>query len=113
MRYLLLFFISIMSFVSCTSNFNKEELYGSWANADWAFTFNKDKTCKVASNGVEFPGDKTFKTFGNTLEFIREGKIFLSNITIKSLEGNTLTLEMRSMFTGSDTTSKLIVLKKK
>ena len=95
----LIFLLSLSSifFLSCQSTYEKQELYGHWKNDNWDFIFNEDGTCKVGKNAVFQKGNWTYRTFGNTLEIVRDGKVVLSNLTIKGIHNNELSLEFRNI----------------
>jgi hypothetical protein len=94
------FFIFIFSFLffSCSKNFEMKDLYGSW-NADKViFTFNEDKSMSWKLGAME--GEGSFRPFGNTLEVInKENKVVIPRISIRSLKGDTLKIDMPSMGT--------------
>lgn len=107
MRGLLLVAVLAVVFSSCQSNYKIEELYGKWQGEAIGFTFNKDGSCEIFMQGGEkWPGDTQFRpvSIGNTLEFTQGGKVIMSNVTIKSLVGDVLTIEMRPMMNPTQTT---------
>ena len=113
MRFLTVLTLVTFLFSSCfESNYKIEELYGTWDSEKLGFTFNKDGSCEVLMNGNKWPGETKFRavSIGNTLEFTAGGKVFLSNVTIKNLEKDTLTIEMRDMFNPSNQTTNVHVL---
>lgn len=88
--------ILLLGLMSC-SNFEKEELWGHWKNADWEFIFNEDKSCKVGEDGQFLSGDCKYQTLGNSMEISCDGIVLLSGVTIKSLENDELKLEFRNI----------------
>lgn len=90
------------------ANYKIEELYGTWNSEELGFTFNEDGSCEVIIKGNKWPGETKFRpvSIGNTLEFTADGKVFLSNVTIKGLEGDVLQVEMRNMLGSNIQTSE-------
>ncbi len=93
-QYILILLVSIL--ISCAT-FEKDYLYGHWKSTNWEFVFNEDGSCKVGKNGQFSAGDWSYHTFGNAIEIVRNGEVFLSNLTIKKLVPDTLTLEFRNL----------------
>lgn len=114
MRTLLLLLLTIFTLSSCGSNYKIEELYGKWQGDTWGFTFNEDSTCEILMNGEKWPGATMFRpvSIGNTLEFTADGKVILSNVTIKSLANDVLTIELRPMIGGATETTQIHELKR-
>ena len=113
MRILTVLTLVTFLFTGCfEANYKIEELYGKWHSEKLGFTFNEDGSCEVLMNGNKWPGETTFRavSIGNTLEFTAGGKVFLSNVTIKSIEGNVLTIEMRDMFSPTQKTTNVHLL---
>lgn len=96
MKHLMFLLLPVFLLTSCAS-FEKEALYGHWKNEQWEMIFNADGTCKVGQGGQFLDGEWTYSTFGNTLELVRDGKVFLTNLTVKELTDQTLTLEFRDI----------------
>jgi len=98
-----------VSFYACFgSNYKIEDLYGKWDSKSLGFTFNEDGSCVVLIDGNQWPGQTKYRavSIGNTLEFTVNGKVFLSNVTIKSLKEDILEVEMRNMFGSKEMTSE-------
>ncbi len=93
-----------ISFTSCDSmkTYDVNDLYGSWQGDVWAFTFNEDGSCMIANKGNALDGENTWRqvSMGNTLELVHNGKVFMANVTVKGIENDVLTLEMRPMIGG-------------
>ena len=72
MRYIILIFS--FALLSACSNFDKKDLYGSWAAENLAFVFNADNTFDMQIATIKETG--TFRTFGNNVELInKEGYV--------------------------------------
>lgn len=114
MRTLLLLIITTLTLTSCGSNYKIEELYGKWQGPSLGFTFNEDGSCEIIMGGEKWPGETAFRavSIGNTLEFTANGKVILSNVTIKSLVGDVLTIEMRPMISSAAQTTQVHELKR-
>ena len=89
------FALLTLSLLASCSTYEKTDLYGHWKNGQWEFVFNEDGTCKIGQNGTFLGGENTYRTFGNTLEIVRNGKVYLSNLTVKGIENDKLSLEFR------------------
>lgn len=117
MKFLIaLLFIFSIAFTSCGdafSSFESKDLYGQWQGDTWGFTFNEDGSCEVLKNGNLWPGETTWRkvAVGNTLEFVANGKVFLSNVTVKGIQNDTLSIEMRPMFRGAKAETTTVVSK--
>ena len=71
-------------------------------------TLNEDGTAIVTSNGNSFGDNVKWRdAIGNTLEFTSNGKVFLSNLTVKGVSGDTLTIEMRNMMGNRETATRI------
>ncbi len=103
---------AIFCFSCFEPNYKIEELYGKWESEKLGFTFNEDGSCEVIMNGNKWPGETKFRavSIGNTLEFTSGGKVFLSNVTIKSLTGDILNIEMRDMLNPTKQATEIHVL---
>ncbi len=115
MHKLLLILSCSLLFTACfEANYKIEDLYGKWSSEALAFSFNEDGTCEVIIDGNKYPGATKFRavSIGNTLEFTAGGKVFLSNVTIKSLEGDVLEVEMRDMFSTKILSSEIHQLRR-
>lgn len=78
-----------------------KDLYGSWNADKISFTFNEDKSMSWKLGAME--GEGRFRPFGNTLEVInKENKVVIPRISIKSLKGDTLMIDMPSMGTSRE-----------
>ena len=97
MKLIIQTFVFVFLAISCATTFEKADLPGHWKNKNWEFVFNEDGTCKVGKEGKFQSGEWTYHTFGNTIEIVKNGKVFLSNLTIKSLKDDKLTLEFRKI----------------
>lgn len=85
---------------SCTTNYEVEDLHGKWMGESMGFTFNEDSSCEIFMKGAKDPRKVEWRAaMGNTLEFTSNGKVILSNVTIKSLKDDVLTIEMRPLLT--------------
>lgn len=106
MKYLAILLCSaVLLFTSCGDSFKTyevENLYGTWRGDDWGFTFNKDGSAEIIRRGQQMEGDITWRqvSIGNTLEFVADGKVIMSNLTIKGIEGDKLTIETRPLLGG-------------
>lgn len=115
MRVLLVFILTATCLVSCfENNYKMEELYGKWEGESMGFVFNEDKSCEVYIKGERYPGETSFSAVfgGNSLEFVADGKVFMSNVTIKALENDVLTVEMRPMINPGEQTTVTHVMKR-
>lgn len=113
MRLLGILTIVILTLSSCFEpNYQLEDLYGKWTSENMGFTFNKDNSCEIIINGNKWPGETEFRpvSIGNTLEFTANGSVIMSNVTIKSLKDDVLTIEMRPMTNSKDQTTEIHVL---
>jgi hypothetical protein len=99
-KYNLFLLLSLMA-IACSS-FEKEKLYGHWKNETWEMVFNEDGSCRIGKGGNFLKGELSYHSFGNALEIVNNGKVFLSNLTVKSIENDQLTLEFRKVFGNSD-----------
>lgn len=98
MRLYSLFLMVALFFASCTTNYETEELYGAWQGETLGMTLNEDGTATLTSNGISFSDNIQWRdAIGNTLEFTSNGKVILSNVTVKSVNADTLTIEMRPL----------------
>lgn len=106
MRILMLLTALVILCASCGTNYKIEELYGTWECEAMGFTFNQDGSCDIMMKGERWPGKTEFRavSIGNTLEFTQGGLVILSNVTIKSLVDDVLTIEMRPMTNPTATT---------
>jgi len=86
---------------SSLSSYEKEDLHGHWKNDNWEMVFNEDGSMKLGKDGQFQKGDFKYRPFGNTLEITRNGKVFLSNLTVKGIEGDKLSLEFRDLIGGA------------
>ena len=88
---LFLFTILLFSFSAC-SNFEMDDLYGSWSSKDIDFTFNEDKTMKVRLGSITDSG--RYRPFGNTLELVGSNNKVITRLTIMSLKNDSLTIDI-------------------
>lgn len=103
MRLLVFLSAIALCLASCTTNYEVKDLYGKWADETMGFTFNEDSSCEIMINGEKYPGDTHWRAaLGNTLEFTANGKVIMSNVTIKSLKDDVLTIEMRPLLNPKD-----------
>jgi hypothetical protein len=99
-KSLFIFAISILLF-SCGNNYEMKDLYGNWNTDKISFTFNEDKSMSWKLGALE--GEGRFRPFGNTLEVInKENKVVIPRISIRSLKGDTLKIDMPSMGTSRE-----------
>ncbi len=101
-----LLLVTLVSLVSCGDAFTTYEvkdLYGEWKGEPWSFTFKEDGSCKIINKGQVWPGETTWRavSIGNTLELVADGKVIMSNLTVKSIANDTLQLETRPMIGGA------------
>jgi len=111
MRNLLLYFLLLSATLSC-STLDKSALFGHWKNDNWEFVFNEDGSCKVGKDSRFLEGNWSYSVLGNTLEIAKDGKVFLSNLTVKELSEDTLRLEFRNIISNTDQAENIQVLKK-
>ena len=111
MRLIVGIFILGICLVGC-SNFEKEQLHGHWKNDTWEFKFRPDNTCMMSNNKVVQGENLKYRTFGNTLEISRDGKVIISGLTIKGIENDQLTLEFRNLVGSGDQMEEIQVLNK-
>jgi len=104
------FFLSI-AFLGCSS-FEKEQLYGHWKNDTWEFNFREDGTCMMSNNGVVQGEKLKYRTFGNTIEISRSGRVILSGLTIKGIQDDQLTLEFRNLVGSGDQMENIQILQR-
>jgi len=98
---------------SCTTNYEVKDLYGKWMGESMGFTFNEDGSCEIFMNGEKDPRETYWRdAMGNTLEFTSNGKVILSNVTVKSLKDDVLTIEMRPLLTKRDIATVIHVMKR-
>lgn len=108
MRVLILLVAVATLAISCgPTNYKVEELIGKWQGEKYAMTFNEDNTCEILIDGEQYPAAEWRAAIGNTLEFTQAGKVTLSNVTIKSLKDDVLTIEMRPIMTKKDLTTEI------
>jgi len=115
MRVVLVLMLAATCLVGCfEANYKMEELYGKWEGESMGFVFNEDESCEVYIKGERYPGETSYSAVfgGNSLEFVADGKVFMSNVTIKSLENDVLTIEMRPMLNPKDLTTVTHVMKR-
>ncbi|MEL6923194.1 MAG: hypothetical protein AAFO94_04030 [Bacteroidota bacterium] len=93
----LAFVLLLSSMMMACATYDKEALVGHWKNENWEMIFNEDGSMKMGKDGQYLEGEFGWRPFGNTLEITRNGKVFLSNLTVKSVENNELTLEFRNL----------------
>lgn len=111
MRYLsFLMIFSLVIFSSCDSfkTFEEKDIIGSWEGDKWSFTFNEDHSCVISQSGKVWYENANWRQmmFGNTLEFVANGKVILTNVTVKSVDQSTLTLELRPLIGNQITTTE-------
>lgn len=108
MRLTALIICLTLLFASCTTNYETEELYGTWQGETLGMTLNEDGTAVLTSNGASFGDDIKWRdAIGNTLEFTSNGKVILSNVTVKSVSSDTLTIEMRPIMSRKETSTEV------
>lgn len=113
MRWTFFLFVGILFLSSCTTNYEIEELYGIWEGETMRLVLEESGKCELTINGNTFPGDTEWSAvIGNTLEFTANGKVFLSNVTIKSLKDNVLTLETRPIISKSNQATEIHTLQR-
>ena len=97
MRFFLVFglAISILLLSGCDT-YKMEDLYGTWKGEVWEMTVEEGDKCRMINNGHEYK-DCTYNTIGNALEIASEGSVFLSNLTVKGIENDVLSLEFRTL----------------
>lgn len=100
MRLLMGIMLLLTLTITACSTYELKDLYGEWKGEVWAFTFNEDMSCTLTKDGNTLSGSCTYRTVGNALEFVRDGAVFMSNVTVKGIEGDVLTIELRP---GSET----------
>lgn len=108
MKKILFSALSLAFVALACNNYEKKDMYGSWKNSSWEFTFNEDGSCTYGNHGATFPC--TYHTTGNALEINGEGSFQLSNISIKSIKNDTFEMEMRML--GSPKIERLARVKK-
>ncbi len=96
MRIALLIVGLCIGIIGCTSNYETEQLYGNWQGERMGMTLNEDGSAEIRMDGgarkVEWRD-----AMGNTLEITSGGKVIMSNLTVKSVTADTLTIETRKM----------------
>ena len=97
---------------SCMTNYELKDIYGKWMGEKIGFTFNEDGTCEIFMNGGKDPRQMEWNTVGNALEFVANGKVILSNVTVKGIKDDVLTIEMRPMFTQGDVSTVIHTMKR-
>lgn len=96
---------------SCTTNYEVTDLYGKWMGESMGLTLNEDRSCEMFINGVKDSREIQWRdAMGNTLEFTSNGKVILSNVTVKSVKNDTLTIEMRPLLTKRDIATVIHVM---
>ena len=104
-------FLLLLTLSAC-ANYDKKELIGNWEGPHWKFNFQEDGLLDLSKDGNQLPGLVKYRTFGNALEITKDGTVFLSNLTIKSIKQDTLQLEFR-MVTGQSTGDNIETLIRK
>ena len=112
MKHLAVLLLSVtFFFASCSSmsTYEVKDLYGQWQGETWGFTFNEDGSCVILRGGQQWPGETTWRqvSIGNTLELIADGKVIMSNVTVKGIENDVLSLEMRPMIGAQTQTTEI------
>lgn len=98
---------------SCTTNYEVTDLYGKWMGEKMGFTFNEDGSCEIFMNGAKDSRKTEWRAaMGNTLEFTSNGKVILSNVTVKSATKDVLTIEMRPLLTKREVSTVIHVMKR-
>lgn len=96
MRVFLLALFLCIGLASCTSNYETEELYGQWQGQKLGLTLNQDGSAVILLDGIAFGENVEWRdAIGNTLEFTSNGTVILSNVTVKGVSNDTLTIEFR------------------
>ena len=96
---------------SCTTNYETKDLYGKWMGDSMGLTLNEDGSCEIFMNGGKDPRKTEWRdAMGNTLEFTSNGKVILSNVTVKSVTNDTLIIEMRPLLTKHDIATVIHVM---
>ncbi len=110
MRFISLVLISSLFLFACDSfkTFEEKDIIGSWQGEKWSFTFNEDHSCTISQSGRVWYENANWRQmmFGNTLEFVANGKVILTNVTVKSVDATTLTLELRPIIGSKITTTE-------
>lgn len=98
---------------SCTTNYETKDLYGKWMGESMGLTLNEDGSCEIFMNGAKDSREIEWRdAMGNTLEFTSNGKVILSNVTVKSVKDDVLTIEMRPLLTRKDITTVIHAMKR-
>lgn len=109
MKNLILPLFSLVFILACAT-YDKEQLLGHWKSDTWELVFRADGTCKVGNRGV-LQGEKLkYTTLGNTLEISKDGRVIISNLTIKGIKDDQLTLEFRNLVGSGDQMEAIEVL---
>lgn len=109
MKKIIAVVLPVLFLISC-STYDKEQLYGHWKNDTWELVFRKDGTCMVGNRGVNQGEQLKYTTLGNTLEISKDGRVIISNLTIKGIENDQLKLEFRNLVGSGDNMEDLEIL---
>ena len=101
-----------LTFILACSTYEKEQLYGHWKNDTWEMKFRADGTCSLGNNGVNQGEQLKYTTLGNTLEISKDGRVIISNLTVKGITEDELSLEFRNLVGSSDQMEDLQILKR-
>lgn len=96
MRVVLFMTFLCLGFLSCTSNYETEQLYGDWQGETMGMTLNEDGSAVLRMDG----GSRKVQwrdAIGNALEITSGGEVIMSNLTVKSVTADTLTIETRQL----------------
>ena len=110
LKYIFILLVTATTF-SC-STIEEEKLIGSWKSDTWEFTFEEDGGAIVTKNGNTLPGDVSYRNFINALEFVKDGKVFMSGLTVKSVDDETLVIEFRDIMGENNTGDNIVTLTK-
>lgn len=91
-----LFFVFLCLFFFSCASYETEQLYGDWQGETMGITLNEDGTAELRLDG----GSRKVEwrdAIGNTLEISSGGKVIMSNLTVKNVTADTLTIETRDM----------------
>jgi hypothetical protein len=99
---------------SCApTNYETKDIYGKWVGETMGLTMKEGGSCVMTLAGEKMPGEITWRAaMGNTLEFTQNGKVIMSNVTVKGIKDDVLTIELRPMMSGKDRTTIIHSMKR-
>lgn len=91
MKFLFVISTAVCLLSSCM-NFKQEELIGTWTSEQLDFSFHEDKTLEFRMGVLKDSGK--YRPFGNSIEIIGSNNKVVTRLSVVSLEGNELVLDL-------------------